>query len=169
MYYEKVFRQLNDRNVRYLVVGGIAVNLHGVPRATMDLDLMIDTARKNVETFIDALKNLDYKPRFQENPLNLADPEKRAEWQAKKHMVAFSFYQSDVPYLQVDVFLKNPIDFDEAEKNKDTVNVEDITIPILSLDDLIRLKQLSNRLQDVSDVEALRQVRRIKRELGNDR
>ena len=168
MYYEEVFRQLTANRVRYLVVGGIAVNLHGVPRATMDLDLMIDTARKNIEMFVSVLKELGYKPRIQENPLDLADTEKRAEWRAKKHMIAFSFYNPEVPYQQIDVFLENPIDFDEADQNKEIVSVEDIKIPILSLDDLVRIKQLSNRLQDVSDVEALKQVKRIQKENGNE-
>ncbi len=125
---------------------------------------MIDTARKNIETFLSVLKELGYKPRTQENPLNLADTEKRAEWRAKKHMITFSFYNPEVPYQQIDVFLKNPVDFDEADKNKDIVSVEEMKILIMSLDDLVRIKQQSNRLQDVSDVEALKQVRRIQQE-----
>jgi hypothetical protein len=169
MYYEEAFRYLDAQKVRYLVVGGLAVNLHGVPRATMDLDLMIDTARKNIETFISVLKEIGFKPRIQENPLSLTDTGKRAEWRAKKHMITFSFYNPEVPYQQVDVFIENPIDFNEAYNRKEIVSVGDVRIPILSLNDLVRIKQLSNRLQDVSDVEALKQVRRIQKENENDR
>ena len=42
MFYEKIFRQFKLEDIHYLVVGGIAVNLYGVPRATQDLDLMIE-------------------------------------------------------------------------------------------------------------------------------
>lgn len=46
MYYELVFRNLNKKKVRYVVIGGIAVNLHGIPRATADLDLMVDLEKE---------------------------------------------------------------------------------------------------------------------------
>ncbi|MEM2192104.1 MAG: hypothetical protein QXG38_00630 [Candidatus Hadarchaeales archaeon] len=42
MYYEKVLRELNAKRIRYILAGGIAVKLHGVPRATADLDILLD-------------------------------------------------------------------------------------------------------------------------------
>ncbi len=41
MFYLEVFRALEEHKVRYLLVGGLAMNLHGVPRMTMDIDLVI--------------------------------------------------------------------------------------------------------------------------------
>ena len=51
-----VFESLNEHEVRYLVIGGIAAVLHGVPRATFDLDLLIDATSENAQRLLDALK-----------------------------------------------------------------------------------------------------------------
>jgi len=164
LYYEDVFRELNKRKVRYLVVGGIAVNLYGVPRATMDLDLMVDTEGENLLKFVDALERMGYKPRVPVKATALADPAKRREWQKKKHMVVFSFYRPALPYQEVDIFLNNPIDFEEASKTRKFVVAEGIRIPLISLDNLIKLKRELSREQDLSDVEALEKVKRILKE-----
>lgn len=50
-----VFESLNEHDVRYLVIGGIAAVLHGVPRATFDLDLLIDATSENAQRLLDAL------------------------------------------------------------------------------------------------------------------
>lgn len=50
-----VFESLNEHEVRYLVIGGIAAVLHGVPRATFDLDLLIDANAENAQRLLDAL------------------------------------------------------------------------------------------------------------------
>lgn len=52
---QDVFASLNRHNVRYVVIGGIAAVLHGVPRATFDLDILIDATRDNAQRLIDAL------------------------------------------------------------------------------------------------------------------
>lgn len=163
MYYEDVFRELNKRKVRYLVVGGIAVNLYGVPRVTMDLDLMVEMERENLLRFVDALERVGYKPRVHVKATALADPAKRKEWQKKKHMVAFSFYRPELPYQQVDIFLDNPIDFEEASRTRELIAAEGIRIPLISLENLIKLKRELGREQDLSDVEALKKARRILR------
>lgn len=51
MFYLEVFRALEEHKVRYLLVGGLAMNLHGVPRMTMDIDLVIALDTKNLERF----------------------------------------------------------------------------------------------------------------------
>ena len=49
MYYEKIFRACQKRRIQYLVVGGVAVNLHGYPRATGYLDLMLAFNQTNLK------------------------------------------------------------------------------------------------------------------------
>jgi uncharacterized protein (DUF1330 family) len=56
MYYLEVFSSLNKFGVRYLVVGGVALVLHGVLRLTADLDLVVDLAEDNLVKFLKALK-----------------------------------------------------------------------------------------------------------------
>jgi hypothetical protein len=49
-----VFSSLQRHKVRYLVIGGIAAVLHGVPRATFDLDILIDANPDNAKELLDA-------------------------------------------------------------------------------------------------------------------
>ena len=49
MFFEKIFKALNENNVKYLVIGGAAVNLHGYVRVTHDLDLFIALNESNIK------------------------------------------------------------------------------------------------------------------------
>ena len=71
MFYEKVFKELNKRKVRYVVIGGIAVNLYGIPRFTRDLDLAVDLSEKNLTRLISTMNSLGYKPRSEEHTSEL--------------------------------------------------------------------------------------------------
>jgi predicted nucleotidyltransferase len=162
MYYEKVFRELNARGVRYIVTGGIAVNLHGVPRATADLDIILFLERSNFSRLTGAMEKLGYKPRA---PVKFTDItlENLEKWVRKKRMKAFSFKNPKVPYEEVDIVLDHPLDFEQAYKRVEVIKAGDVSIPLISIDDLIASKKHSGRLQDMSDVEALRKVKKIKR------
>ena len=120
MYYEEIFQELNRREVRYLVVGGVAVNLYGVPRATMDLDQMVDLKRANLQKFITALAKLGYKPKLPVKIEDLLDPQKRRFWQKE---------DNERPFQQVDIFVDNPIEFEEAERAKRSWKVGDLKFP----------------------------------------
>ncbi|MCX6356200.1 MAG: nucleotidyltransferase [Candidatus Aureabacteria bacterium] len=52
---QDVFRSFQHHDVRYVVIGGIAVILHGVPRATFDLDILIEATPDNAKRLINAL------------------------------------------------------------------------------------------------------------------
>lgn len=82
VFYEEVFRALNRQGVRYLVVGGVAVNLLGVPRMTKDLDLMLDLEDDNLKRFVSAAKELGYRPRAPVSLDEFEDAAKRASWRA---------------------------------------------------------------------------------------
>jgi len=55
-----VFACLNSRDVRYVVIGGVAASLHGVPRATFDLDILIEATRENAQRLLDALTDAGF-------------------------------------------------------------------------------------------------------------
>lgn len=52
MIYLDIFRGLQEEGVRYLVVGGLAMNLHGIPRMTADVDLYVDLEKANASRFL---------------------------------------------------------------------------------------------------------------------
>lgn len=164
MYYEEVFRSLNKEEVRYLVVGGIAVNLYGVPRMTADLDIMLALESTNLSKFVSVITELGYKPRAPINPKDLVDPRKRKEWQAEKKAIVFSFTHAAKPYQEIDIFLENPIDFQKAYANKNIIEVSAVDIPLVSLHDLQLIKKKSGRKQDMSDIEALKRIEKVQEE-----
>ncbi len=155
MYYEDIFRTLNRRRVKYVVVGGVAVVLHGIVRLTVDLDLMIDLEKENAERFLEALSSLGYVPKAPVNPIDFADREKRESWKTKKNMIVFSFYNSKKPFEEVDVFVYNPIEFNGVYQKRKVYKVEGVSIPVASLEDLKTLKKISGRKQDTADIESL--------------
>ena len=55
---KKIFDILNQYNVKYLVCGGLAVNIYGIPRMTADIDLLLDFDETNVLNFENATKHL---------------------------------------------------------------------------------------------------------------
>ena len=63
--FKKLFSQLNANHVRYLVVGGVAVNLYGIERATADIDMVLALNKENLRKFIEVAKSLGLKPKFQ--------------------------------------------------------------------------------------------------------
>ena len=61
-----VLRALTERGVRYKVVGGVALNLHGIVRATEDLDLFVDPSPDNVTKLVAALRSVYDDPQLEE-------------------------------------------------------------------------------------------------------
>lgn len=161
MFYEDVFKALNKHNVRYVVVGGTAVNLHGVPRFTADLDIIIDLEENNVSRFAEAFKGIGFKPKIPVNLGDFASKENREKWINEKGAVVFSLHNMPRFDRTVDVFIKNPIKYVELDEAKLSLNVSGIEVPIVSIDHLIQLKKMANRKQDVSDIEALEKVKTL--------
>lgn len=155
MLYEAIFRGLYEARVRYLIVGAVAINLHGVPRMTADLDLMLDLREHNLRTFVETLTTLGYKPRVPVQATELLDPSKRREWRETKSMVMFTFIHPARPYEEIDIFLENPIDFESAYAGRKDSAIGDFTVSIAGISDLIALKRIAGREQDKSDIAAL--------------
>jgi hypothetical protein len=80
----EIFRALDDADVRYLVVGGVAVVLHGHPRFTADLDLVLDLTPTNASAAIETLQRLDYRPRAPVPAEDFAKEEVRRKWRDEK-------------------------------------------------------------------------------------
>ena len=158
MYYFELLEQLFRKRVRYLIVGGLAVNLHGVPRVTQDVDLIISMDKENILKMITILEELGYQARLPVDPKDLTDPEKVRDWVENRNMKAFSFFQPEEQYKVVDIVIEHPLEFEQAYKNRSVKTVRDIEIFLASLEDLITTKESAGREQDLSDIEMLRKV-----------
>ena len=162
MFYEEVFRELNRTKVRYLVVGGGAVVLHGVVRMTADLDLFVDFKEKNLLKFAEVLTNLGYRPKIPVKASDFADASKREKWKKEKNMLVFSFYHLKRFQDHIDVFVYEPVEFEKAYKEKEVVKAGNVRIPIISIKYLRKMKAIAGRPQDLADIEALKEVEMLK-------
>lgn len=157
--FEELFRSLNDADVRYVVVGGVAVVLHGHPRMTADIDLVVDLAPAAAEAAIDALTAFGLKPRVPVDPRAFADPEQRQAWIEQRGMKVFSLYDPADPLRSVDLFVEPPIPFADLWSRAKRVALPAGEVRVASIDDLITMKEIAGRVQDSEDIRALEALR----------
>jgi hypothetical protein len=161
--YVPVFEALNEMQVRYVVVGGLATVLHGYARLTADIDLMVDLEPEEVRKSIDALAGYGMVPRLPVDPYGFADPDIRRHWIEEKNMRVFSMWKPDEPLLSVDLFVEDPIEFHLVWSRAEVVALGPVSVRIASIPDLIALKRLANRPQDVIDIEKLTEIQNLKK------
>jgi hypothetical protein len=151
-----LFGVLATANVRFVVVGGLAVLLHGVDRLTADVDLVIDLAPEATARTITALTESGYRPLAPVPALEFADPAKRAAWQRDRGMQVFSFWDTRNVRPTVDVLLESPIAFDALWRDAVEMRIGSIAVRVASLEHLIQMKEAVGRPQDLADVARLR-------------
>lgn len=164
MFYGEVFKALNKAKVKYVVAGGTAVVLHGYERHTHDLDLMIFLEKKNLDKAFDAFKSIGYMPKVPVTKEQFTDEKQRSRWKKEKGMIVFSFVQRKPPFHLVDMFVDEPIPFETIYKNRVEAKVKGMTIPIISLDHLLKLKKWAGRDVDLIDITQLEAIKEIKKE-----
>lgn len=154
-----IFRVLETAKVRYLVVGGVAVVLHGHPRFTADLDLVVHLQADNVRSAIAALAELGYQPRPPVNALDLANESVRCRWIAEKGLTVLSFWSSRFPATEIDIFVDEPFDFDATYERAVRVDLGGVETCVCALDDLVAMKRAAGRARDLEDALALETIR----------
>jgi hypothetical protein len=140
----------NAEGVEYLVVGGQAVNAHGAPRLTKDLDLFLRSTADNSERVFKALARFG-APIAGLSPADFRDhPD--------------DVFQIGVEPSRIDLLQHIAgVDFDSAWERRQLFAVEDgLTVPFLALDDLLANKLASGRPQDLADVDKLSKIRNLK-------
>ena len=156
--FQRIFKELNKLKIDYLVIGGLAVNFHGVPRMTYDIDLMLLLRPENIKRLIDKLTSWGYRPKVPVNPMELADEARRNLWIEEKGMKAMNFYSEKSPIGEIDIVFDSPIPYDELKSRAVMIELYGERIPTISIRDLIELKEKSGREQDISDVEHLKRI-----------
>jgi len=158
--FEPVVQALNEAGVRYLVVGGVAVVLHGYLRTTGDLDLVIELETENISRALGALERMRFRARAPVPLSSFADPDLRRSWIETKNLQVFSLWREDLPGFEIDLFVKEPFDFDAAWQRRVEVPLSGTTAPVVCLVDLLALKRRAGRARDLDDVTALESLAR---------
>ena len=150
-----VFRALGDSQARYLVVGGVAVVLHGHLRVTADVDLVVELSAENAKKALSALSGLGYRPRAPVALMDFADERLRTSWVNDKGLTVFSLWSDQLPGTEIDLFVREPFAFNEAWARATTATIDGVHIHVASIDDLIELKRHAGRPKDLDDIAAL--------------
>ncbi len=163
IFYLDIISALNRKKVKFVVIGGVAVNLYGIPRMTVDLDIAADLSEGNLKKILKIMKERKFKPQIPVDPEDLLDVRKRSEWISEKNMLVFTFENPDKPFEILDILLESSIPFKKMYERKIILNAQGIEIPLISKDDLIEMKKISGRKQDKSDVEILKRITKIEK------
>jgi hypothetical protein len=163
--YENLFRAFYNEKIKYVVTGGFAINFHGIPRLTADLDLIIGLNPSNLKAAVEIFKKLGYEPRLPVPAENILDPIKRKEWRETKNLVAFSFFHPDYQEELVDVIIHKDDRFADYYKDRDIVKILEFEVPIINLNHLKELKRELGRKQDIADLQMIYQLEKIKNEI----
>ena len=156
---EAVVAALNAAEVRYLIVGGLAVNAHGYQRTTVDLDMVIQLQAENLLNGLKALGGLSYAPRIPVSIEQFADPKHRESWRSEKGMLVFQLHSDLHKTTPIDIFVYEPFDFNfEYDRAIEEPVAPGINARIIGLEVLLEMKRTANRLKDQVDLEALQKI-----------
>lgn len=145
---ERILRRLAEHGVAYVLIGGLAVQTHGHVRTTNDADLIPDPDPANLERLAAALRELDARP------LNPGAEDVEVDAKMLPRATIWQFATRDGG---VDVIHEAPgaRPFAELSERALHVRLDDIDVPVVSLDDLIHMKLARGRPVDLADVAAL--------------
>lgn len=160
--WRRLLDELMAREIRYVLVGGLAVNLHGVPRLTADLDIVLALDPDNTKSFVALMEDLGYRPRVAADPRGLAHQETRTKWIEERGMQVFTFWHPQSPFADVDVLISLSVSFDELWAGRCEKRLGETRVQIAGIPHLKTLKQVAGRKQDLADIEALERVESLR-------
>jgi hypothetical protein len=148
----RVTAAFEEARVPYAIAGGYAVALHGAVRGTVDLDLVIRLRAADFRKTEKVLIGLGLQPRL---PITASEVfEFRDEYIRNRNMRDWTFVNPARPSEIVDVILTE----DLARLKTSRIEVQGQALRVVSIADLIRMKQGTGRPQDEEDVRALRKL-----------
>jgi hypothetical protein len=149
----RALRVLNDHQIRFVLIGGFAARLHGSPTVTNDVDLCYARDPENLERLASALRELRGHLRGAPEGLPF-----RLDAKTLASGLNFTF-ETDAGNLDVLGMPSGTQGFEELDRTAEALDLEDLTVRVASLDDLIRMKQAAARPKDLIEVEVLGALR----------
>ncbi|WP_066349666.1 hypothetical protein [Geminocystis sp. NIES-3708] len=139
--FKEFIQFLNANQVRYLIVGGYAVAIHGHPRYTKDIDIWIEMSNDNATNIIKALNDFGF------GSLGL----KREDFVTPDQIIQLGY-----PPHRIDILTTiDGVDFASCYPSKIEIIIDNIVVNFIDLDNLKKNKKASGRLQDLADLENL--------------
>ncbi len=132
--------------------------LHGFHRLTVDLDVVIALDRENALSAMTQLGLLGFIPRVPVDAREFAEESNRQRWIEEKGMTVFSMIHPKQPFFNVDLFVDPPIEFEELSSRSVQIDLGGMAVTVCSMEDLIRMKGIAGRTQDLMDMRELQRI-----------
>lgn len=143
--FREILSAFCEERVEFMLVGAYALAAHGLPRATGDIDLWVKCSEENAYRVMAALKRFGA-------PVSILS--------RKDFATPDTVVQLGVAPRRIDLVTTiTGVEYDEAEPERDLVQIEDLTIPVIGISHLIRNKKAVGRPQDHADVARLEELR----------
>jgi len=146
--WREFLRLLTANDVEFLLIGGYAVALHGYPRATADLDLWVDVAPRNLERVLRALREFGFDP----------GPDAASALATPGKILRMGYPPSRIELLTGPA----GVEFDACRKRAVPRELLGMSVPTISLDDLIANKRATGRPRDLVDAAELERIRGVR-------
>ncbi len=153
----ELLRTLVVHEVEFVVIGGFALGFHGAPRATKDVDIVPAPGEDNLTRLWRALEELEARPQGLED---FRPEEMPLEWSLESLIVGGGNWIVHTSRGRLDVmqWVEPFSEYRELRANAIEVHVDEVggAILIAGLDDLIAMKEVAGRDQDLIDITRLR-------------
>ena len=137
--FKEFLRLLNSNGAEYLVIGGYAVNFHGYPRTTGDMDVWVGTDRRNAEKVAAALSEFGFQ---QATPQLFSEPN--------------NVVRMGLPPVRIEILTSiSGVEFPQCFQKRAVADVDGVTVNLIDIEDLKTNKKASGRLKDLADLEEL--------------
>jgi len=139
--FKEFIQLLNANQVKYLIIGGYAVAIHGHPRYTKDIDIWVEMSSENAIKLITALDQFGF------GSLGLS----AQDFQTPNQIIQLGY-----PPNRIDLITTpDGIDFETCYPSKTEIIIDNIPVQFIDLENLRKNKKASGRLQDLADLENL--------------
>lgn len=154
-----LIKLLAESDVDFVLVGGLAVALHGYPRMTMDVDVVLAMDEANLRRFIDGANAAGLQPTIPVPIESLTHSELIEQWHREKGMLAFSLRSPEAQATVIDILVRPVVPYAELRAAAVPIDMGPYRIPVASIDHLIAMKTGTGRGKDAIDIEALTKLR----------
>ena len=139
--FKEFLKLLNEKNVKYLLIGGYAVGYYGYPRATNDIDIWVEVSSDNADKIVEVVRKFG----FTQHELN-----------KELFLKTDQIIRMGLPPLRIEISTGiSGVDFAESYSEKEIADFGDLQVDTISLKHLKINKKAAARFKDLADLENL--------------
>jgi predicted nucleotidyltransferase len=154
----QILRTLNEHDLRYVLIGGLAANFWGSDQVTLDVDICYARDHENLKVLVKALRALDAHLRgWPEGVPEFIDEKALRLGDTMTFETKFGAFDCLGTPAGTDGYL------DLIARAKEMRVEDDVTVKVASIDDIIRMKRTAGRAKDLASVESLKLLKELRR------